>query len=1182
MKRKRLVQVSYIIASLLVPFLALSFIFSAANAEPTSIKSDDFKACSLDTDLWSFVNPVGDGSVSMSGTQAMLTAPAGASHDVWSSGNFAPRLMQAANDADFAIEVKFESIINQAFQLQGVIIEEDSDDFLRFDFYHDGGSARVFAASFVNGTPTAQINTPLPGAAAPMYLRVSRVDDQWTQRYSFDGLIWTTAVTFTHALQVNQIGPFVGNAGSNPAHTAIIDYFFNTASPINPEDGQTISHTLSVNTIGGGSVAADPNKPNYDCNETAVLTATADPNWSFAANPTNTLTINTVGQGIVTADPSQSGYFPSEQVTLTTTPDPAWEFAYWTVASSWWDKNWSYRLPIEVNANGYQRNDKPVEVTLNFTQILTALGESGPFDINSLRVVEVDAAEQVIDAAVPLQFDADADFDAATNASGTLIFLMAGDTAANADRAYHIYFDVTGSGFTSPAFTPQITLTDNVIDEGQISFQIDTSNASYFYHKQAGGFSSLVDANGNDWINFHPTGGSAGSYRGIPNLVYPHNYFHPGFTHVTSSIINQGPLKASVQSVTDNNLWEVMWEFYPRYARLTVMRINDDYWFLYEGTPGGSLDTATDIVVRSDGTQILAGGSWTGDIVGEEWVYFGDPNVGRSLYAVNHEDDTAVDSYYPMHEEMTVFGFGRDGTNSSLNQAPAQFTIGLADTTAFSPTAESIYSAYKDLAVVTGTAESTISDMIIHSPALVLTMTRNQVVTATFTAIPTHTLSVNVVGNGSATVSPNQSNYLSGTQVTLTATAVVNWEFSNWSGDISGGVPTETLTMDGDKIVTATFTAIPTYTLTVNKVGNGSVAITPDQTDYLRGAPVTLTATADPAWEFSDWSGDISSGVPTETLTMDGNKIVTATFTAIPTYTLTVNKVGNGSITVTPDQSEYLSGTQVILTATAASHWVFSGWSGDLVSGAISETIIMTRNQVVTATFVQNPLYLTLDIIGGGIVSASPDQAAYVYGDVVTLTATADPGWEFSGWNGDLTGDTLSETVVMTTDKTVTATFTAIPTYTLTVNTVGNGTAVIVPDQTEYLSGTSVSLTATAVPSWRFAGWSGDLTGDAAVETLIMNSDKVVTATFVAIPTYTLTVNAVGNGSVAVSPNQTEYLEGSLVTLTPTAVSGWVFSSWSGDIIANDDPLSFYITEDMTLTATFSLKYNVYLPMIVR
>src|SRR5262249_36966763 len=43
--------------------------------------SDDFNNTTLNTALWTFVNPVGNGSFSMSGTNLRLTAPAGSNHD---------------------------------------------------------------------------------------------------------------------------------------------------------------------------------------------------------------------------------------------------------------------------------------------------------------------------------------------------------------------------------------------------------------------------------------------------------------------------------------------------------------------------------------------------------------------------------------------------------------------------------------------------------------------------------------------------------------------------------------------------------------------------------------------------------------------------------------------------------------------------------------------------------------------------------------------------------------------------------------------------------------------------------------------------------------------------------------------------------------------------------------------
>jgi len=68
------------------------------------------------------------------------------------------------------------------------------------------------------------------------------------------------------------------------------------------------------------------------------------------------------------------------------------------------------------------------------------------------------------------------------------------------------------------------------------------------------------------------------------------------------------------------------------------------------------------------------------------------------------------------------------------------------------------------------------------------------------------------------------------------------------------------------------------YTLTINIVGNGSVAKSPDQATYLDGDTVQLTATADPGWSFDSWSGDLTDSTNPDTITIDGDKSVTATF----------------------------------------------------------------------------------------------------------------------------------------------------------------------------------------------------------------------------------------------------------------------------------------------------------------
>ena len=77
----------------------------------------------------------------------------------------------------------------------------------------------------------------------------------------------------------------------------------------------------------------------------------------------------------------------------------------------------------------------------------------------------------------------------------------------------------------------------------------------------------------------------------------------------------------------------------------------------------------------------------------------------------------------------------------------------------------------------------------------------------------------------------------------------------------------------------------------------------------------------------------------------------------------------------------------------------------------------------VTATF--TAIEYTLNVATShGTVAKNPNKATYHYGDVVELNATADAGWTFSAWSGDLTGSTNPESITIDGSKNVTATFT--------------------------------------------------------------------------------------------------------------------------------------------------------------
>lgn len=362
-----------------------------------------------------------------------------------------------------------------------------------------------------------------------------------------------------------------------------------------------------------------------------------------------------------------------------------------------------YFHDMSVNANGVTRTDKTVEVRLNLTPLLAAQGGSGGINLNSLCVDEIDGGNVVAND-VAFQFDPASDYIASSKARGVLTFLMAGSTGANATRAYRLHFDTSG-GFTPPSFTDLVNLTDNVSYLGYASLQIETAGADYFYHKPGGGFAKLVDRNNNDWIGWNSAAGGAGDFRGIPNMVHPNNggYFHPGRNNVTTTVLGDGPLKTSFKSVSKGDTsWEVVWDVFPAYARMTVVRVGTaSFWWLYEGTPGGELEPAVDRLTRSDGSSIKASATWTTDIPGDEWIFVTDPNVGangRSLYLAHHQNDSKVDGYAPDGmNSMTIFGFGRSGNQRLLNSMPQQFTFGFVDETTLANVGPVVNAAYKPL-----------------------------------------------------------------------------------------------------------------------------------------------------------------------------------------------------------------------------------------------------------------------------------------------------------------------------------------------------------------------------------------------------------------------------------------------------------------------------------------------------
>jgi pectate lyase len=157
---------------------------------------------------------------------------------------------------------------------------------------------------------------------------------------------------------------------------------------------------------------------------------------------------------------------------------------------------------------------------------------------------------------------------------------------------------------------------------------------------------------------------------------------------------------------------------------------------------------------------------------------------------------------------------------------------------------------------------------------------------------------------GTVSNSPSGTSFPAGTTVTLTASPVSGYTFTGWSGSANGTTNPLTITMDGNKTITANYAPQQTnqYSLSVTTSGSGTVSMNPAGGMYNAGTVVTLTASPSAGYVFNGWSGALSGSTNPATITMDANKAITATFTQStsgnsPDFSMTGYATQNGGTT---------------------------------------------------------------------------------------------------------------------------------------------------------------------------------------------------------------------------------------------------------------------------------------------
>ncbi|MDM8559413.1 Calx-beta domain-containing protein [Candidatus Parabeggiatoa sp. HSG14] len=505
--------------------------------------------------------------------------------------------------------------------------------------------------------------------------------------------------------------------------------------------------------------------------------------------------------------------------------------------------------------------------------------------------------------------------------------------------------------------------------------------------------------------------------------------------------------------------------------------------------------------------------------------------------------------------------------------------------------------------------------------------------TAVFEILPVYNFTIKSIGNGHGGVvsdiegvscGDSCTQYPKDARITFTAKPETDSKFMMWGGECTGTESPLSILLDGAKECTALFELKPRHNFTVTHIGGGKGKVERDREGlncgddcraHFEGETVILTATAEEGSQFTEWGGHCSGTESPFAIIIDDSKTCTANFEPLPTYELTAQKIGDGTITSDPEGIDcgetcsrtYFGDTVITLTATPNIGSRFTSWAGDCTGETSSFTVTMDAAKNCTANFEVLPpstLTVTKAGTGSGVVVVEPSLGpmncaeitcteAYSANTEVTLTATpTNIDFAFSGWSGDCASADTVITMTLDTNKTCIANFErqAPPAHhNLSVTTLPNN-GVITSEPIGINCGTTctvalpentvITLTPTPNDGFVFTRWSGDCASPAYQLPVVMNMPKVCMAHFVAAPppgSHYLTVVKTGEGTISSDMGDIDcgnectvlYPEGTTVTLTAKPQSFTQFTGWSGNCIGTDLEATVSLTSPQTCTANF-------------
>lgn len=207
---------------------------------------------------------------------------------------------------------------------------------------------------------------------------------------------------------------------------------------------------------------------------------------------------------------------------------------------------------------------------------------------------------------------------------------------------------------------------------------------------------------------------------------------------------------------------------------------------------------------------------------------------------------------------------------------------------------------------------------------------------------------------------------------------------------------------------------------------------------------------------------------------------------------------------------------------------------------------------------------LTVDQKPGGVIN--PGTSQYTKGTYVTVTAKANEGHEFTGWDGDLFGTENPTQIYMDGDKQIEGTF-ALKTYLVAAKSDPGGAGTITGNGS-YYHGDTASVEITPDPGFIFNGWTGEInSSDNPVEFEVTQDVNLIANLVEETAQLTIQTNPEGAGSPVGAGS---YFKGAVVDIYANPKENFCFEYWSGDISSTDDPASVTMSSNKTVIANYS------------